>query len=379
MQSPSWCLYENLAWGILVFDKQGRLVYYNPAAAEVFELEPGERVTAAVLRRRWRMLDDSGAELASLDQFAAAALCSQPVTFKVVGLCGLGSREVKKWIQLSAAAQVDCSEPVRKFSLLSVIDVTAMRELRAQVGQAQMQLVQAARLATIGEMASGVAHQIYNPLTTIIADAQLLLRQLPDGAAARESAESIVQAGWRLQAVVQHLLAFSRPPQASLEPLALNDTIQRALLLVTEPIEALGITLQYSLAEDLSPVRACARQLEDLWLNLLFSAREAVQGAQSAAIQIRSLPCPTGVRVEVQFNRLPVSTDRFEAIFEPNFIQPIYGRGSGMELSICREIVRQHGGEICALHIGDRDTIFRVELPGERLKSPHDSGNWKIF
>jgi C4-dicarboxylate-specific signal transduction histidine kinase len=372
MERFSWRLYENLVWGILVFDAAGGIVYHNPAAAEILELKPGERVTAATLRRRWRLLNDCGAELAGLDRCAAAALHCEQSAFETIGLCSPASSEVKKWIQISAAELAESSEPVQQFAVLSIIDVTALRQLRAQVGQAQIHLVRAARMATIGEMASGVAHQIYNPLATIIADAQLLLRRLPDEAAARESAEAIEQASWRLQAVVQHLMEFSRPPQASLETVSLNDTIQRALLLVAEPIKAMGIGLHTNLAAGLLPVRACARQLEDLWLNLLFSAREAVQSAQEAAIHIRSLPCPSGACVEVQFNSMPVSAERFEAIFEPNFMDPIYGRGSGMELSICREIVRQLGGEISAVRDGDRDTIFRIELPGERLISPHD-------
>ena len=375
MERSSWLLYENLAWGVLVLDAAGHIVYCNPAAAEILELEAADQSTSTVFQQKWRTVDEDGIDLAGLDQFALDALLSERAVVKVIGLGDPVSGEVKKWLQLSTGVQADTSGEARQFIVLSIIDVTAAWQLRAQVDRAQLQLVQAARLATIGEMAAGIAHQIFNPLSTIIADAQLLLRWLPDDASARESAEAIEQAGWRLQAVVQHLVEFSKPPSVSLEPLSLNDTIQRALLLVAEPIEVMGINLYTSLGENLMPVRASARQLEDLWLNLLFSAREAVQGVQRAVIQIRSLPSPYGVRVEVQFNSTPVSTDQYAAIFEPNFIGPIYGTGSGMELSICREIVRQLGGEISAVRDGDRDTIFRVELPGERLKPPHDSRN----
>jgi signal transduction histidine kinase len=373
MERSSWLLYENLAWGVLVLDAAGCIVYCNPAAVEILDLEAGDQVTSAALQRKWRTVDENGIEFAGLDQFALNALLSERALVKVIGLGDPGGGGVKKWLQLSTGVQADASVEPQQFIVLSIVDVTTAWQLRAQVDRAQLQLVQAARLATIGEMAAGIAHQVFNPLSTIIADAQLLLRRLPDDASARASAEAIEQAGWRLQAVVQHLVEFSKPPSVSLEPLSLNDTIQRALLLVAEPIEVMGINLHTSLGEDLLPVRASARQLEDLWLNLLFSAREAVQGVQQATIQIRSLPSPNGVRVEVQFNSTPVSTDQYTAIFEPNFVGPIYGSGSGMELSICREIVRQLGGEISAVQDGDHDTIFRIELPGERLKPPHDS------
>ena len=101
---------------------------------------------------------------------------------------------------------------------------------------AQSQLIQSARMATIGEVASGVAHQIYNPLTTIIADAQILLRSLAEDHPGRESAEAIEQAGWRLQQVVQRLMEFSRPAGETLEPVSVIQTIQSAISLVyTKP------------------------------------------------------------------------------------------------------------------------------------------------
>ena len=111
-------------------------------------------------------------------------------------------------------------------------DITEKKKMEAQVQAAQSQLIQAARLATIGEVAAGVAHQIYNPLTTIIADAQILLRSLPADQPGRDSAEAIEQAGWRLQQVVQRLMEFSRPVGETLSPVSLIPSIQSAVSLV---------------------------------------------------------------------------------------------------------------------------------------------------
>ena len=130
-------------------------------------------------------------------------------------------------------------------------DITDRKRLEAEIQAAQAQLVHAARMATIGEVASGVAHQIYNPLTTIIADAQILLRQLPARQTGRESAEAIEQAGWRLQKVVQRLMEFSRPATETLSSLSVNETIQSALSLVHASIESIGGQLEAQLGDEL--------------------------------------------------------------------------------------------------------------------------------
>ncbi len=243
-------------------------------------------------------------------------------------------------------------------------DITERKRMEAQIQVAQTHLVQAARLATIGEMAAGIAHQINNPLTTIIAEAQMLLRNLPVDHPERESAEAIQQAGWRLQEAVQRLTEFSRPTTATLEEISINQVIERAVNLVGAHIEAAGVKLTCSLAENLPPMRGNAQQMVDLWVNLLLLARDATDDGMGHNIQVRSYGSSTGsIFVEVVDDGSPIPAEQLDTIFEPNFIGPSCERGTGMELSICREIVRQHGGQITAESTAGRDTIFRVMLP----------------
>jgi two-component system cell cycle sensor histidine kinase/response regulator CckA len=270
-----------------------------------------------------------------------------------------------RWLQRTDRAILD--DRMRIFEFQSVgRDITDRKRMEAQIQAAQSHLVQAARLATIGEIAAGVAHQIYNPLTTIIADAQILLRSLDAEQPGRDSAEAIEQAGWRLQKVVQRLMEFSRPAGDTPTLLSVNETIQSALSLVGAHIEAIGVSLENRLSEDLPAVRGYPRQLENLWANLLLLARDASTEGRGHTICIQSmLEPPSTVIVEVSDDGEPIPADRLATIFEPNFIGPTIGRGTGMELSICREIVRQHGGQITAESVPDRDTIFRVTLPAE--------------
>jgi two-component system NtrC family sensor kinase len=204
-------------------------------------------------------------------------------------------------------------------------------------------------------------------LTTIIADAQILLRKLPAKQSGRDSAEAIEQAGWRLQQVVQRLMDFSRPATDSLVSVSVNETIRRALSLVGTQIEAIGCRLKVHLSDELPPVRGNPRQLEDLWVNLLLLARDASNNGSGHTIHVNSRPGPShSVIVEVCDNGKNIPADKLLSIFEPDFVGPAGTRGTGLELSICREIVRQHQGEITAESPPGRDTIFRVTLPAQR-------------
>ncbi len=270
-----------------------------------------------------------------------------------------------RWLQRTDRGIFDDRGRIFEFQSVGR-DITDRKRMEAQIQAAQAHLVQAARMATIGEMASGVAHQIYNPLTTIIADAQILLRRLRPDQPGRDSAEAIEQAGWRLQQVVQRLMEFSRPAAEVLSLLSVNDTVQSAVSLVSPQIEADGCQLESYLDDGLPSVRGNPRQLESLWVNLLLLAKDASMDGQDHAIRIQSSSNSSGtIVVEVHDNGRPIPTDQLTTIFEPNFVGPAGGRGTGMELSICREIVRQHGGQITVDSSPDRDTIFRVTLPVE--------------
>jgi two-component system cell cycle sensor histidine kinase/response regulator CckA len=282
-----------------------------------------------------------------------------------INLPGQGLR----WLQRTDRAIFDDHGRIFEFQSVGR-DITDRKALEAQIQAAQIHLVHAARLATIGEVASGVAHQIYNPLTTIIADAQILLRQLPASQPGRDSAEAIEQAGWRLQKVVQRLLEFTRPATEALSLLSVNETIQSALSLVHASIESLGGQLEAQLSENLPRVRGNAQQLESLWVNLLLLARDAVavQSTNDHPPTIRVISraeTPAEVKVEIRDNGRPIPVEQLATVFEPNFVGPTSGRGTGMELSICREIVRQHGGQIAAECAADHDTIILVSLPAE--------------
>lgn len=241
-------------------------------------------------------------------------------------------------------------------------DITERKEMEERIRMVQTRLAQSTRLASIGQLASSVAHQISNPLTTILGDAQILVHELPREMEARESAQAIVEAGWRVQQVVDALMKFSQPDNHAEETIQINDTIEKAILLAGPHIQAAHILLHTDLSTDLPNIAGYSRQLIDLWVNLLLAARSGPESV-TRNIWVKSRPGNDNtIEVSVMDDGTPIPIEQRELIFEPQLLPAGQGRGLGMELSLCREIVRQHYGTICA-ESEQEYTIFRIVFP----------------
>jgi PAS domain S-box-containing protein len=246
-------------------------------------------------------------------------------------------------------------------------DITERKQMEEQIKTAQTRLTQATRLSSIGELASGVAHQISNPLTTIIADAQILSQQLGRSHPARESAEAIVEAGWRAQEVINELMKFSQPAQNTSEPVNINESIESALVLASAHLQAQGIKLAIDLAPGLPAIRGNPRQLTDLWVNLLLLARTSFADGGEHNIRVSSqLQEQKWILVKVTDDGIPIPEEQYDRIFEPQLIPTGSGRGTGMELSICREFVRQNRGQISVTANG-QETTFLITFTAEGM------------
>ena len=254
----------------------------------------------------------------------------------------------------------------RDLKVMAIVrDITERKKMELRIQAAQSELVQTARLVAIGELASGVAHQISNPLTTVIGEAQILRQTIGSDQSVRDSAEAIEQAGWCAQEAVQRLLEFSQPASEQPEPQCVNRTIEVAMALGAAKIRSGGTRLEADLAEDLPPVCGRAHQLQDLWLNLLLLARDATADGKDHVICLTTARGEIGnAVVTVRDDGRLIPADRLPAIFEPSYTGSDYGRGSGMELGICREIVRRHRGQISISSAAESGTIVTVSLPG---------------
>ena len=349
-------LLDNVRDAVVVWDAGGKITYWNPAAEQLYGWPASQMVGQPVA--------EAYSGLFTPPPLPVPADAGAPVEVERSARTNHGETI---WIGSRITGLRDEFTGGSFLGFIDVTrDITLRRKAEEQIRAAQSSLVESARLAALGELASGVAHQINNPLTAIIAESQMLGRELKPDSPGRESAAIIEQAGWKAQQAVQDLLEFSRASPDTLESVSVNDTIQKAVRMVGAPIQAGGGGLEIEPAEHLPPVPGYPARLEDLWVNLLLLARDAIADGRPHKIFIRSRPGPAGsVTVEVGDDGPVIPPRELETLFEPHFAGAVAGRGNGMEYSICREIVRQHGGQIRATSTPDFGTIVTVELPTE--------------
>jgi two-component system NtrC family sensor kinase len=237
---------------------------------------------------------------------------------------------------------------------------------RTEERRLENSLMQAGKLAAIGQLAAGVAHEINNPLTVINANAEMLQMSIEPTDDNYESVELIAQAGQRAANVVRGLLDFARQTEYAFEAANVNDSIRRALSLVTYQFNATNIDIVATLEKDLPGVEGSWEHLQSVWLNLLLNARDAIQeksGERRFEIITRYEPGEKEVLVVVHDTGRGMTPDELAHIFEPFYTTKAPGEGTGLGLATCHRIVEQHNGEINVTSTAGEGTTFVVRLP----------------
>jgi two-component system, NtrC family, sensor kinase len=242
----------------------------------------------------------------------------------------------------------------------------------------QGQLVRAARMSALGELTAVIAHQINNPLTTILGDAEILVQDTSPDSPLRDSALAIRRAGQRAKRVVERLLSMARS-ESEFKPIDVNHTITEAVALVGSQLKQANIDLQLNLETDLPAVRAIPGHLEDVWMNLIINSRDAITVATEdrGMISISSNidEAKRWVVVSIGDNGTGLSPDDLSRIFDPMFTTKPHGKGTGLGLYICRQIVTEHGGQIDVTSTQGQGARVVVQLPLD-LHAPQESQPW---
>jgi PAS domain S-box-containing protein len=228
-------------------------------------------------------------------------------------------------------------------------------------------LVHAEKMAAVGQLVSGVAHEVNNPLTAILGFADLLMESADLPETARKDLRVILQEAQRTKQIVQNLLSFARqmPPQRN--PLQLNSILRRTIQLRSYDFNSHGVDVVEHLDEGLPDVVGDAHQLQQVFLNILNNAYDAVREVGRPA-RIEIMSTKAGDAVEVSFSDNGNGISHPDKIFDPFFTTKEVGKGTGLGLSICYGIVKEHGGEIhCHNNIGGMGATFIVRLPA----APH--------
>jgi signal transduction histidine kinase len=199
-------------------------------------------------------------------------------------------------------------------------------------------------------------------LTAIIANAQILQRDLPPGDDRLESVDLIALAGSRAAHVVRNLLDFARKEQAQRIRTDINENLRSALTLVQHEIISRSVTLHFVPEEPLPLVMASPDSLLGVWINLLLNAVDSVDRNQGTIV-VRTWRLKEEVRVSIVDNGRGIPVERLEQIFEPFYTTKGPGRGTGLGLSVCRQVIEQHHGRISVNSQVGRGSEFIVALP----------------
>jgi PAS domain S-box-containing protein len=232
-----------------------------------------------------------------------------------------------------------------------------------QLQAAQESMIQAARLSAIGELAAGIAHQINNPLMTVIADSYLILKHVGPESPERESAEAVNRAAHKAGQIVQRLLDFARAVPSTMEPTDINQSVELAVSLVRPQIAPNVAELRMMLAPALPLIRGSNDHLQDIWMNLLLNARDAVRQVDKPQISIRTEADVdrNAIRITVADNGKGIPAADLPHIFEPFFTTK--QQGTGLGLAVVMEIVRRHGGALTVESTPELGTTFTVIFP----------------
>ena len=251
----------------------------------------------------------------------------------------------------------------------------ALRKLKRM----NQKLLQAERLAAVGQLAAGAAHEINNPLAIVYARAQLLELKEPD-AGRKKSLRQMMEQIERITSILGSLMDFARPAAPRFEPTDLGAVLDKTLALVRGSLEKAGIAVELRITPGLAPVRADGRQLEQVFLNLLLNAEHAMEGKENGAggtltLSVGPAREPGFAQAVVRDTGCGIARENLPRIFDPFFTTKEEGKGTGLGLSTSYGIIQGHSGEIAVDSEEGQWTEVRVVLPLDGLAARVEPGD----
>jgi PAS domain S-box-containing protein len=254
-------------------------------------------------------------------------------------------------------------------AVLAIEDVTDRVVLEREVEQAE-------KLAVLGQLAAGIAHQIGTPLNVISGSAEYLMMEWGMERPRPQELEIIVAQTDRITKLIQQLLNFARPARMDLGPLKLNDLLREVLALTEHQIAKERISIRTELQPDLPAIIGDANQMEQAFLNILINAWHAMPAGGTLTLRTRAVPAggrahragrsaPAGAEVTIADTGTGIPPEHLPRIFDPFFSTKGVGKGTGLGLAITRRIVEDHRGSIQVSSEIGRGTIVTIWLPAE--------------
>lgn len=340
--------FDALDDGVAVVDEVGRIQRANAALARIV----GRPIPEVVGQRLPHALIGPSTELAAFLDARRQGVAANPLVLRRPGRHRL--------LQLQALPMPDAAG----WLVVVVQDITQRKAMEAQ-------LIQTEKMAAVGQLVSGVAHELNNPLTSITGLAEFLMQQ-PD-TTEREHIKVIHEQAERAARIVRNLLTFARKGPLDLGPLDLSDTARRVAALMSYELRLRKVELELDLPGGLPPVQGDRHQLQQVVLNLLSNAVQAVSGnppERPRVVRVRTAGVGIDqVSLAVEDNGPGIPEQLVQQIFDPFFTTKDPGDGTGLGLSISFGIVEGHGGKIEVQRALGGGAAFVVTLPAAKSGS----------
>jgi len=248
--------------------------------------------------------------------------------------------------------------------LVSLRDITERKRMEEEKQKMEEQLLLTGRLAAVGELAAGVAHELNNPITAIKGFAQLLTAREDLDETTRKDLDTIYRESQRAAKITQNLLSFARRHEPEKHPISINDVIENILEMQEYLMKVNNIELEVELDPDLPKTMADFHQMQQVFVNIINNAEQAmVETHGKGRLLIKTQRSGKMVQIIFADNGPGISEENLKRIFDPFFTTKEVGKGTGLGLSICYGLVGAHGGRIYARSKLGQGATFVVEMP----------------
>src|SRR3984957_3365043 len=331
---------------ILVVDLGERYTFVSSRARDLLGYQPQE-----MLGKKISELEDHSPDLASLYHI----IVSGQQAFSSAEF-GAKHRDGNWRTMRAAGSQLVDGEGKISGVIISVRDITIERKLEQQV-------VQSERLAAMGAMIGGVAHELNNPLTSILGNSELL-QDTETNETSRKQLAMLQREARRAAEIVQNLTYFSRPPAPGKSRINLVEVVERTLNLHAYSLRKNNITVDFLKDTGMPYAQGDPHQLMQVFLNLIVNAEQAIrEGRDKGTLRIRLGHSESAAWVSFHDDGPGIPKENLASIFDPFYTTKRPGRGTGLGLSICKSVVKEHKGTVEAANAQDGGAVFTVTLP----------------
>jgi PAS domain S-box-containing protein len=331
---------------ILVVDLEERYTFVSSRAQALLGYRPDE-----MLGRKISEMVDHAPDLVSLYQ----TLVSGDQAFGAAEFAAR-HRDGSGRTMRAAGSQLADAEGKMSGVIFSLRDITIERKL-------EQQIVESERLAAMGAMIGGVAHELNNPLTSILGVSELL-QDTETNETSRKQLGMLQQQARRAAEIVQNLTYFSRPPAPGKSRINLVEIVERTLNLHAYSLRKNNITVDFLKETGMPYALGDPHQLMQVFLNLIVNAEQAIREARDrGTLRIRLGKGTSTVWVSFQDDGPGIPKENLPSIFDPFYTTKRPGRGTGLGLSICKSVMKEHNGTVEAANLPDGGAVFTVTLP----------------